>query len=333
MYTQYRMIFGDFGDFMDLNDNFTAGGVPLLKKLLYVFYTFVGNLNTLHIFTNLVNIVLLNLLIALMGGSYSKVQEHSDLEGRMELLNVLLEIEKHHLWMRRIPFFGWRKSSHELSPRWIHVLAPTYSSWDKQSTSNNPIQDKREEAMKQYISSEIREAKEQVLHLHKEMQDVKHESDELRILLHNLLLSQFFSTLASTNGGITELQFISFQEILDKKLRSDNLQTKLEALKILGSICVYFAKLSEQAQEYVVETLIKCLKYKQPAIRSATEEILQALVQSIADSERKRAANKALEEDRDVVEYPQAEPYGRITAWPTLVRSLTKLKLSKLANK
>jgi len=60
-------------------------------------------------------IVLLNLLIAIMSDAYGEVKQNSDLEYRLEIANIILEIEKSSAFSR---------TDARLYPKWVHILKP-----------------------------------------------------------------------------------------------------------------------------------------------------------------------------------------------------------------
>jgi len=120
LFSQYRMIFGEFdlvfGDLGSLEDE--SMGLFVLSRVLYVGFSFS------------ITLILLNLLIALMGSSFARVQQNSELEWRYELLAITQEIEANFIWLDYISInniFGWTKKQVEIekkefNPKWIQVV-------------------------------------------------------------------------------------------------------------------------------------------------------------------------------------------------------------------
>jgi len=119
------MIFGEF----DLVLGFSTDQLPqefiVAMKALY------------FMFALLIPLLLLNLLIAIMGNSYSKVQENTETEWRGILLDILVEIENYEMWMRFInPFLLFNIwsglwSTKKFSPKWINILTTTGGKWNQ----------------------------------------------------------------------------------------------------------------------------------------------------------------------------------------------------------
>lgn len=99
MYTSVSMMMGEF-DAELMNDAYA----PQLAWLLYYLYILI------------VNIVMLNLLIALMGGSYERVEAYSKLVTLKNRAELLLEFEK--------DMSSAEASSDQLHPRYLHFLVP-----------------------------------------------------------------------------------------------------------------------------------------------------------------------------------------------------------------
>eukprot|EP01046_Picozoa_sp_COSAG06_P088459 COSAG06_NODE_34878_length_468_cov_0.688347_1_plen_113_part_10 len=78
MFTSFRMMMGDF-DAETLNDAY----MPKLAWAVFFLYILI------------VNIVMLNLLIALMGGSYERVEEYAKLESLKNRAQLILEYAPH----------------------------------------------------------------------------------------------------------------------------------------------------------------------------------------------------------------------------------------------
>mmetsp|Transcript_38088 Transcript_38088/g.120281 ORF Transcript_38088/g.120281 Transcript_38088/m.120281 type:complete len:266 (-) Transcript_38088:27-824(-) len=95
----YAMMLGDF----DI-EKFDGTRSPLLAKLLFVSFTL------------LQSILLLNLLIALMGDSYEKVQEKAISYTLLERASIICEIE--------LMMSDADKKNPNYFPKWLHVLFP-----------------------------------------------------------------------------------------------------------------------------------------------------------------------------------------------------------------
>jgi len=120
LFSQYRMIFGDYSVIFDptLEDLKTQYyGLFVLSRILYVGFSFT------------VALILLNLLIAIMGNSYATVQANSELEWRWELLEITYEIESNFIWVDKYSVRNMLKrlfrqpiEVKEFNPRWIQVV-------------------------------------------------------------------------------------------------------------------------------------------------------------------------------------------------------------------
>mmetsp|Transcript_36464 Transcript_36464/g.46802 ORF Transcript_36464/g.46802 Transcript_36464/m.46802 type:complete len:1470 (-) Transcript_36464:220-4629(-) len=97
------MIYGEFGG---LEDHLEEPQEHVLTIVMF------------ELMLLLVVIVLLNLLIAIMSDAYAEVKQNASLEYRLELANIILEIEKSKA-------FAWTDA--RLYPSWVHILKPIAS--------------------------------------------------------------------------------------------------------------------------------------------------------------------------------------------------------------
>jgi len=99
LFSQITLLLGDFD--VDL---FSLTYYPLLVKGVFV------------VSILFLNIIMLNLLIAIMGDSYDRVSESRRLEQLQQKARVLLEVE--------MTLSASKRRDTNLFPRWIHILAP-----------------------------------------------------------------------------------------------------------------------------------------------------------------------------------------------------------------
>jgi len=100
LFSQFTLMLGDFS-----TELLEKSPYPRLVKVVFIMVML------------FVNTVCLNLLIAIMGDSYDKVQENAFLEYRREMARVLMEIE--------IMMTKKERERKDYFPRWLHVLQPT----------------------------------------------------------------------------------------------------------------------------------------------------------------------------------------------------------------
>lgn len=81
------MIFGDFDSLLGTQTpdlNFAV------SRIMYSLFTF------------FISLILLNLLIALMGNSYSKIDQKSETAWRVEFTALIVDIEENYFWIRHL---------------------------------------------------------------------------------------------------------------------------------------------------------------------------------------------------------------------------------------
>jgi hypothetical protein len=83
------MIFGGFDSQLNLPTNL-SNLYRVIARIIYV------------LFSLSVSLVLLNLLIAIMGNTYNKIEKNAAAEWRAQIADILVEIESHHMWMRNL---------------------------------------------------------------------------------------------------------------------------------------------------------------------------------------------------------------------------------------
>merc|ERR1711916_194314 len=108
--SSYRMMFGDYETavFADENEMFPRATEQAVFTVLFVLFLLV------------VVIILMNLLIAILSDTYTKVQENAENEWRLEQAKVIVEIETYFLRGRQLA---------TLFPRWVQVLLPNHGLW------------------------------------------------------------------------------------------------------------------------------------------------------------------------------------------------------------
>jgi hypothetical protein len=99
---------------------------PALATWHYIYYV------------SLAPLILLNLLIALMGGSYERIQQHSTNEGRRQRAMMLDDLEA-LLLPEQIYEEGTGKPNPELFPNWLIFFRPTEERNGNQSSGNGVI--------------------------------------------------------------------------------------------------------------------------------------------------------------------------------------------------
>jgi len=121
-----------YGEFDGLDDHLTEPGEHWLTVVM------------LELLLLLVVIVLLNLLIAIMSDTYSEVNANATLEYRLELANIILEVEKSSAFSR---------TDARLFPLWLHILKPTLS---LEADAKNEFQISIEKILEQNTANEKR---------------------------------------------------------------------------------------------------------------------------------------------------------------------------------
>ena len=133
---------------------------------------------------------MLNLLIAIMGDSYDKVQENAFLEYRRELARVIVEIE--------IMMTKKERRRRDYFPRWLHVLQPTTTGGARQRDRwIGRIREIKESVEVQVMSLQLKMREQFGSQLRKQQREMEESLNELKEQMHEV------KDLLRSGGGVS----------------------------------------------------------------------------------------------------------------------------------
>ena len=190
----YGMMLGDFK-----HSWFAKVPIPLVGQFLWVIFMF------------LEMVLLLNLLIALMGDSYEKVQEKSKVEALRERAGLLVEMEMVIEYLLGERFL----LKHNYCPRWLHAVLP------KEAMSSDGASRQREwSGVAGTIKSDIEASMTQL------KTQIRDEMDRLHDALSRELQDKMRNMMQSMNDALANAQ--RQRGVLDAFSNMYNQSTKLQ---------------------------------------------------------------------------------------------------------
>ena len=179
LFSQFTLMLGDFSTELLENSPY-----PRLVKVVFILVML------------FVNIVMLNLLIAIMGDSYDKVQENAFLEYRREKARVLMEIE--------IMMTKKERKREDYFPRWLHVLQPTTTGGARSRDRwIGRIREIKESVEQQVVNLEHSMRDQFGQQLRKQQKEMEKSLEELKDSLHEIK-GIVRHTQAHTGGGLSK---------------------------------------------------------------------------------------------------------------------------------